>query len=125
MQRSSAFIDGCAWADIRPHIQERKPPNNKLNFPWTLLLLTRQCGMFNVGQESYTVPSLDSPGGKKLECWKVWAAQEVQHRAVLSHYVLDGHISQFSGYAACARHVTNPLQIPAPDAAFDATTANE
>lgn len=91
-----------------------------LGFYWA-----RQCGMFNLGLPSYNVPSLDASEEQKLECWKVWAAQEVQNRAVLGHYILDGHISQFSGYAACARHVTNPLQMAASDAAFDATTADD
>jgi hypothetical protein len=91
-----------------------------LGFYWA-----RQCGMFNSGQAPSTIPSLDDSEEEKLECWRIWAAQEVQNRAVLGHFVLDGHISQFSGYAACARHVTNPLHMPAPDAAFDAATANE
>jgi hypothetical protein len=91
-----------------------------LGFYWA-----RQCGMFKAVQAPFAIPSLDDSEEEKLECWKLWAAQEVQNRAVLGHYVLDGHISQFSGFAACARHVTNPLLMPAPDAAFEAATANE
>ncbi|KAH7386192.1 C2H2 type zinc finger domain protein [Cadophora sp. MPI-SDFR-AT-0126] len=91
-----------------------------LGFYWA-----RQCGMFNVPRSAFPVPSLLATEEDKIEAWKVWAAQEVQNRGVLGHYVLDGHISKFSGYAACARHVTNPLLMPASDAAFDATTADE
>jgi hypothetical protein len=91
-----------------------------LGFYWA-----RQCGMLKSSQAPSTIPSLNDSEEEKRECWRLWAAQEVQNRAVLGHYVLDGHISQFSGYAACARHVTNPLHMPTPDAAFEATTANE
>ncbi|KAN0122900.1 hypothetical protein V8E51_001226 [Hyaloscypha variabilis] len=90
-----------------------------LGFYWA-----RQCGMFSLNQVQCTVPPLSASDDEKMERWKVWAAQEVQNRAVLGHYVLDGHISQFSGYAACARHVTNPLRMPSSDAAFDANTAD-
>ncbi|PVH79349.1 hypothetical protein DL98DRAFT_420547 [Cadophora sp. DSE1049] len=91
-----------------------------LGFYWA-----RQCGMFNDPRSAFPVPSLLAAEEDKIEAWKLWAAREVQNRGVLGHYVLDGHISQFSGYAACARHVTNPLLMPASDAAFDAATADE
>ncbi|KAL5331636.1 hypothetical protein ACEPPN_001171 [Leptodophora sp. 'Broadleaf-Isolate-01'] len=91
-----------------------------LGFYWA-----RQCGMFNVDRSPFLVPSLLAPEEEKVEAWKLWAAREVQNRGVLGHYVLDGHISQFSGYAACARHVTNPLLMPSSDSAFDACTADE
>lgn len=81
--------------------------------------------VFNVNQEPFHVPSLEAPHEEKTECWRIWAAKEVQNRSVLGHYVLDGHISHFSGYAACARHVTNPLLMPASDSAFDAATPDE
>jgi hypothetical protein len=91
-----------------------------LGFYWA-----RQCGMFNIQKPSFIIPSLDAPEDEKTEAWKTWAALEVQHRSVLGHYLLDGHISHFSGYEACARHMTNPLHIPAPDAAFEASTVDE
>ncbi|KAG4438938.1 hypothetical protein IFR05_005564 [Cadophora sp. M221] len=91
-----------------------------LGFYWA-----RQCGMFNFDQSPFHVPSLLAPEEEKVEAWKLWAAREVQNRGVLGHYVLDGHISQFSGYATCARHVTNPLLMPSSDSAFDASTVDE
>lgn len=91
-----------------------------LGFYWA-----RQCGMFNAQKNPRLVPPLDAADAEKMEAWKSWAAFEVQDRAVLGHYLLDGHISQFSGYEACARHMTNPLHMPASDSAFEASTADE
>ncbi|KUJ14151.1 uncharacterized protein LY89DRAFT_784146 [Mollisia scopiformis] len=91
-----------------------------LGFYWA-----RQCGMFSSNDGPLIVPSLNAPEEEKMECWKMFAAREVQNSSVLGHYVLDGHIAQFSGYAACARHVTNPLFVPCSDAAFDATTPDD
>ena len=90
-----------------------------LGFAWA-----RQCGMFNMGRTQLAIPLLDAPEAEKVESWKTWAALEVQNRSVLGHYVLDGHISQFSGYPASSRHVTNPFPLPASDAAFEARTAD-
>ncbi len=90
-----------------------------LGFAWA-----RQCGMFNMGRTPFAIPCLDAPEDEKVDLWKTWAALEVQNRSVLGHYVLDGHISQFSGYPASSRHVTNPFPLPASDAAFEARTAD-
>jgi hypothetical protein len=89
-----------------------------LGFYWA-----RQCGMYIIREpQEDDMPSAAASEDEKTEKWKKWASREVQNRAVLGHYVLDGQISQFSGYAACARHVTNPLLMPESDAAFAATT---
>lgn len=91
-----------------------------LGFYWA-----RQCGMYQINEGSYHFPTFDAPEYEKTEQWKIWAALEVQKRAILGHYILDGQISQFSGHATCVRHVTNPLLTPASDQAFAATTADE
>lgn len=88
------------------------------------LAWARQCGMFSTSHSKSTVPPLSAPEEEKVESWKTWAALEVRNRSVLGHYVLDGHISHFSGYPACYRHTTNPFPLPASDAAFEATTAD-
>jgi hypothetical protein len=91
-----------------------------LGFYWA-----RQCGMYDI--EEFTLsdlPASDATEGQKNEAWKSWAAREIQRRAILGHYILDGQISQFSGHSTCARHVINPLLTPASGAAFAATTAN-
>lgn len=91
-----------------------------LGFYWA-----RQCGMYQINEGSFHLPTFDTPEDEKNEQWKIWAALEVHKRAILGHYILDGQISQFSGHATCVRHVTNPLLTPASDQAFAATTADE
>jgi Fungal specific transcription factor domain len=84
-----------------------------------------QSGMYEVKPFSAAdVPSLESTEDMKLHAWRVWAAREVQIRAILGHYLLDGQISQFSGQQACVRHVTNSLHTLISDAAFAAPTAD-
>jgi hypothetical protein len=80
--------------------------------------------VYNTDQ-NFIVPPRSASQAEKTECWKIWAAREVQNRSILGHYILDGHISQFSSHPACARHVTNPLLMPSSDTAFDASTPDE
>ncbi|KAG9950250.1 C2H2 type zinc finger domain protein, partial [Aureobasidium melanogenum] len=57
--------------------------------------------------------------------WRKWAAAEVQLRAVLSLYILDGQIAQFSGTCTSIRHSINALPMPVTTSVFaapDATT---
>ncbi|KAL3426759.1 C2H2 type zinc finger domain protein [Phlyctema vagabunda] len=92
-----------------------------LGFYWA-----RQCGWYNMKEYNLAdVPSLDTPEYEKNEAWRVWAAREVQNRAILGHYILDGQISQFSGHSPSARHVTNSLLTPTCEDAFAASTAND
>lgn len=90
-----------------------------LGFYWA-----KQCGMYNEA-ESLPVPPLDASDAEKVEAWKVWMAHEVQNRAVLGHYILDGYIAQFSGNSSCVRHVTNPLYQPSSDDTFMARNADD
>lgn len=57
--------------------------------------------------------------------WRIWAEEEVQRRAVLWHYVLDGLISQSSGLPNGIRHTINDIALPCSDAAFEAGTAED
>ena len=70
-------------------------------------------------------PSLDMPEEEKNAIWRSWAATEVQRRAVLGHYILDGLISQVSGSPASARHLINSIGTTCSDAAFAAKTADD
>ena len=82
--------------------------------------------MADSGQYSLNdLPSLDSKDAEKDRCWRVWAAKEIQQRALLGHYLLDGLISRMSGEVPSVRHAANQLGLPSAEAAFEARTANE
>ena len=92
-----------------------------LGFFWA-----RHCGMYD--SEPYSMenlPSIDAPAAEKDHQWRIWSAREIQQRALLAYYVLDGLVGQMSGDGASARHVSNPLSLPSSEAAFDANTADE
>ncbi|KAJ5267633.1 hypothetical protein N7478_010441 [Penicillium angulare] len=92
-----------------------------LGFFWA-----RQCGMYE--SEPYSLenlPSADAPAAEKDHQWRIWAAREIQQRALLAYYVLDGLVAQMSGDGASARHVSNPLSLPNCERVFDASTADE
>ena len=92
-----------------------------LGFFWA-----RRCGMFDSERYSLNdLPSLDAPDSEKDHQWRVWAAKEIQHRALLSHYVLDGLISSMSGRPTSVRHAANQLGLPTNEAAFEASTPQE
>ena len=72
-----------------------------------------------------SVPSLTTMDSEKDRRWRLWVAREIQQRALLALYMLDGLISQMSGEPTSVRHATNQLNLPSSDAAFEASTANE
>jgi hypothetical protein len=71
------------------------------------------------------VPFPNTPSSEKDRKWRTWAAREIQQRALLAYYILDGLVAQMSGDGASTRHVANPLTLPSSEAAFDANTADE
>jgi hypothetical protein len=92
-----------------------------LGFYWA-----RICGMYSsVSQELQPIPSLDMPSSEKDALWKSWASSEVQRRAILGHYILDGLISETFGSPASTRHLVNRLNVTCSDAAFAAKSADE
>jgi hypothetical protein len=94
---------------------------HSLGFVWA-----RRCGMFY--SQLYplsSVPSHDADDAHKEQQWRLWVAREIQQRALLAHYMLDGLIAQMSGVPTSVRHATNQLGLPSSDAAFEASTANE
>ncbi|KAK5221266.1 hypothetical protein LTR72_006826 [Exophiala xenobiotica] len=94
---------------------------HSLGFVWA-----RRCGMFD--SQPYplsSVPSHDAEDAHKEQQWRLWVAREIQQRALLAHYMLDGLISQMSGVPTSVRHATNQLGLPSSDAAFEASTASE
>lgn len=68
---------------------------------------------------------MDSSGAERDEQWRLWAAKEVRHRALLGHYLLDGLVSRMTGEPLSARHSANPLELPCTEAVFDAENAND
>lgn len=81
-----------------------------LGFHWA-----QQCGMYDIDY------SATQDGLAPLESrWRAWAASETQLRALLAHYILDGHMTQVSGESVCVRHSINPLPMPVIDSVFDA-----
>jgi hypothetical protein len=71
------------------------------------------------------LPSLDAPADEKDRQWRIWASREIQQRALLAHYILDGLISQMTGEPTSTRHATSQLVIPSCECAFEAATADE
>lgn len=91
---------------------------HSLGFYWA-----RTCGMYAVKEPR--IPGFNAPQPEKDAAWRMWAAVEVQRRAILGHYILDGLISQASASPANARHLINSLSTTFSDAAFFARTADE
>ncbi|KAN0102259.1 hypothetical protein V8E51_012769 [Hyaloscypha variabilis] len=92
-----------------------------LGFFWA-----RQCSLSD--SEPYSLddlPSTEDSEDKKDTCWRQWAAQEIQQRALLGHYLVDGLISRMSGELPSVRHAANQLGLPSTEAAFEARNANE
>ncbi|KAJ5887579.1 hypothetical protein N7495_007620, partial [Penicillium taxi] len=92
-----------------------------LGFFWA-----RHCGMYD--SEPYSMenlPAIDAPAAEKEHQWRTWSAREIQQRALLAYYVLDGLVAQMSGDGASDRHLSNPLSLPSSEVAFDASTADE
>lgn len=92
-----------------------------LGFYWA-----RTSGMYSVDElQLRDIPDLEADPAVKEIAWRKWVAAEVQRRATLGHYILDGFISQASGSVASARHVTNKIRAACSDATFTAETAEE
>jgi hypothetical protein len=80
-----------------------------------------ECEPYNLND----LPSLDAPAAEKDRQWRMWSAREIQQRALLAHYVLDGLISQMTGEPTSTRHATNQLQLSSCECAFEASTPDE
>ncbi|KAL2868718.1 C2H2 type zinc finger domain protein [Aspergillus lucknowensis] len=92
-----------------------------LGFFWA-----RHCGMLD--SEPFSIEDIPLPGAlasEKDQKWRTWAAREIQQRALLAYYILDGLVAQMSGDGASTRHVANPLNPPSGETAFDANSADE
>lgn len=91
---------------------------HSLGFYWA-----RQCGLYSSNHPS----SLDEPANssseeQQLMIWRKWAAEEVQLRALLGHYIIDSQLTYFTGAPTCQRHTSNALRFPSSDRLFMADT---
>ncbi|KAH8812444.1 C2H2 type zinc finger domain protein [Xylogone sp. PMI_703] len=92
-----------------------------LGFFWA-----RHCGMLD--SQPYSpdnLPSANDPEATKIYKWRVWAAKEIQLRALLGHYIIDGSIGRMFGRPTSVRHAANKLGLPSSDALFEANSADE
>jgi len=71
------------------------------------------------------LPSLDASEPEKDRAWRLWAAKEIQQRALLGHYLLDGLITQMTGETPSVRHAANKLGLPSTEGTFESRNANE
>ena len=105
-------------------IRSTSQATRALSFSWA-----RRCGML----DSYTLANSKSLPSNATEAekdrqWRLWVGEEIQHRALLAHYVVDGLIAQMTGEPTSVRHAANQLGLPndsTNDAAFEANTADE
>ncbi|THY78493.1 C2H2 type zinc finger domain protein [Aureobasidium pullulans] len=92
-----------------------------LGFSWA-----RHCGMYDNDTFSLeNLPSMDASPAEKDRQWKTWAAHEIQRRALLAQYILDGLVSSASGNPTSTRHAANQLGLPCDESLFEASTADE
>ena len=92
-----------------------------LSFSWA-----RRCGMFeSCASAQVKIPPLHASEAEKEHQWRLWVGREIQHRALLAHYVVDGLIAQMAGEPTSVRHAANQLGLPGNDSAFEASAADE
>jgi hypothetical protein len=93
-------------------IQRSSQAFRTLGFFWA-----RQCGLI-VKQTSSDLLGPDVPLAERYHEWKIWAAGEVQQRALLGLYMLDRLVAPMTGESTTQNHMSNQLPISCNDAAF-------
>lgn len=71
------------------------------------------------------LPEDTAPIQEKFESWKQWADLETKRRSIFALFIIDAQLARYHGGLSIGKHVLNPLQSAAPQAAFQATTADE
>ena len=107
------------------HIQSRNIRTTSQAFHAIGFFWARHCGMFD--SSPYPTTNLPSPNGPESaidQQWRIWTAREIQQRALLGHYVLDGLTASMSGRPTSVRHSANSLNFPSSEAAFEASTSH-
>lgn len=86
----------------------------------------RQCGIFECKPYDLSnLPAVSAPEEQKTQQWKTWAAIEIQQRALLSHYILDGLIAHMQGNSTSVRHTSNTLGLSISERAFQEPTVDQ
>ena len=114
---------GQTYAILSKNARLRKTAQvfHSLGFFWA-----RETGLYDAQlEQTNIVPQLEDDTELLELKWKVWAAREIQLRALLGHYVLDGQISHYIDAPTSQRHSTNSLPLPCADNLFDATTVQQ
>ncbi|KAK3074010.1 hypothetical protein LTR53_003906 [Teratosphaeriaceae sp. CCFEE 6253] len=89
---------------------------NGLGFYWA-----RQSGLTSTASvEDDPVAGESATDENTTARWKAWAAREVDKRALIGLYILDGLISQSSGLPTSVGHTVNGVLLPSSDEAFEA-----
>jgi len=60
----------------------------------------------------------------KMHQWRIWVAKDVQRRAILGHYILDGQIAASADNPTTVRHASNELAFPIDESAFAAESVD-
>jgi hypothetical protein len=110
-----------AFLSSDPSIRTTAFASQGLGFYWAKISGMHMMNEFDMQK----VPGLQADIATKDAAWRTWSAVEVQRRAVLGHYILDGLLSQASGSTTNTRHALNTIKTACSDAAFAAETADE
>ncbi|KAK9419537.1 putative Alpha/Beta hydrolase protein [Seiridium unicorne] len=91
-----------------------------LSFNWA-----RHCDLFDF--ETLAPFILPDPNDREglVRSWKTWVSRELQLRALLGHYILDGQLSFLSGQPTSVLHTTNPLLLSSNQRLFDSQTVDD
>jgi hypothetical protein len=92
-----------------------------LSFSWA-----RRCGMLdNTAQSDQEMLSGYVSEEAKDRQWRRWIGHQIQHRALLALYVVDGLIAHMAGEPTSVRHAANRLGLPGNDRAFEAANPDD
>ncbi|KAI0136210.1 C2H2 type zinc finger domain protein [Xylariales sp. AK1849] len=93
---------------------------HSLGFNWA-----RYCGMFDTKPFASVAWASSVDGNEAETNWRIWVSKELQLRALLGHYILDGQLTYISGQPTSVAHATNPLVLSSDSGLFECQTAEE
>jgi hypothetical protein len=85
----------------------------------------RQCGIFeSTPYDLSQLPAVSASEELKMHQWRTWVAKEIQNRALLTSYILDGLIAHIQGNSTSVRHTSNTVRLPSLEGAFQSTSVD-